>query len=893
MEDRSIRKRKLTDEAARPPALVASPGTLDSNGSAAGPGTMSPLPKKNRVPLGDSSSTSPHHDHISSSKEAPNPLSTTEDVLLSYQKDAIWRQMQEYKREYSRAQDRITQLHHKQVDYEAHLSTVDIYWNTLLQDLKMIMARVDIHVDAKDLVLQDGTSFAAFLLNGPTDNNQHRDIKELTTDALVPALEARSQYTKEIVLKLLQIIEEWSGQRDTFWSSVSNADPSAKESVVVQGLTQEHDRIAALYKKGQVDIDQLQAQCHGFADQVLRLKNELEMTRNRLEETAESLDDSKEKLRWVEKNLDREKSAIVAAVTSGEIFGENYNGTPDAGTPSAGPLDLKNEVHDASRDELLQYRDLSMTRLSELEEMKTQRVQLKNELDSLKVQLNQIPDDRIQDTQHVKSLLSQIQYARNDAEHYRNEAVKLRSEMEELYLSRRKFMENLESEEKTRRASLEGELKKLESDISRLRDSRDRFQQMYEARCTKDDYEMQQNQEIRKIANTRKDRITTLATDIQRLQIMLAANTGDKDAFAFYLHGATDKSFLDDLRYKLKASEEQIKGLCTELEASKEATSQLRDLEQAIVSERQLKRQVEDLTAKLTKLERLIGDSVEDPAKGLMATIEARDKQIEMLEMKVQAHEAVQTPLLNELHTVATAWGQLEEATSRKVIDLAQKEDLIYKLLSDKTRQESKCNLLIRAKDASANMTAVMKRQSDMQLDQIRKLEEREKNLNMQMATLEREQTLLNSSVVLHKTKLQEYTQQNAGFKDKFARQEERLAELQNMLRERTEAHENEAHARRRLVEETEAMKRKLEEQAKAESTAGGGENSEAGKQAARYLKLLKCPACDMNFKSHVILRCMHVFCKQCMDNQLEFRQRKCPTCRESFGAKDVKEIYL
>lgn len=156
---------------------------------------------------------------------------------------------------------------------------------------------------------------------------------------------------------------------------------------------------------------------------------------------------------------------------------------------------------------------------------------------------------------------------------------------------------------------------------------------------------------------------------------------------------------------------------------------------------------------------------------------------------------------------------------------------------------------------------------------------------------MEREQALLSNSVTVHKSKLQEYSQQNGGFKEKYTRQEERLLELQNMLRERTEAYENEAHARKRLAEETESMKRKIEEHIKTESSSV--EHSEAAKQAARYLKLLKCPACDVNFKSHVILRCMHVFCKNCMDNQLEFRQRKCPTCRENFGAKDVKEIYL
>ncbi|KAF9398079.1 E3 ubiquitin-protein ligase bre1 [Mortierella sp. AD011] len=882
MEDRSIRKRKLTDEATEVPTSAVSSVVADDNDS----GVDNLSLKKNKLSGVDNASKNPVY--TSYSKDISEPV---EEVLQNFQKDAIWRQMQDYKREFLRAQGRITQLNDRQIDYEAHLSTVDIYWNQLLQDLRMLMSKVDIHLEAKDLIFQDGTSFASFLLNEPNGDNRHHGIKNITINTLKPAVEARSEYTKEIVIKLLRIIEDWGEQRDSFWNTLKDIDPSAKENAIVQELTREHNMVAALYKKDQLDIDQLHAKCHGFTDQVLRLKNELETAKTRLEEAVENLDESKERLRRVEKSLDRERSTIVAAVTSGEIFGENYSGTPDAVTPSAGPVDLKAEDQDTSRDELLQYRELAVTRLTELEEMKVQRIQQRNELDLLRMQLNHIPDDRIQDTQHVKSLLSQIQYARNDADHYRSEAAKLKVDLEELYLSRRKFMEDLETEEKNRRATLEGELKKLESEISRLRDSRDRFQQMYEARCTKDDYEMQQNQEIRKIANTRKDRITTLATDIQRLQIMLAANTGDKDAFAFYLNGSTDKSFLDDLRNKLKNSEDQIKALNIELEASKEATSQLPELREAILSERQLKAKVEELSVKLNKLEGLIGSNTDDPVKALTAAIKAKDEAIQLLEQRVQAHEAIQAPLLNELHTVATAWGQLEEATSRKVIDLAQKEDLIYKLLSDKTRQESKCNLLIRAKDASANMTAVMKRQSDMQLDQIRKLEEREKNLNIQMATLEREQTLLNSSIALHKTKLQEYSQQNASFKEKYSRQEERLSELQNMLKERTDAYENEAFARRRLLEETEAMKRKIDEQTKAESSSG--EHSEAAKQASRYLKLLKCPSCDVNFKSHVILRCMHVFCKQCMDNQLEYRQRKCPTCRESFGAKDVKEIYL
>ena len=54
---------------------------------------------------------------------------------------------------------------------------------------------------------------------------------------------------------------------------------------------------------------------------------------------------------------------------------------------------------------------------------------------------------------------------------------------------------------------------------------------------------------------------------------------------------------------------------------------------------------------------------------------------------------------------------------------------------------------------------------------------------------------------------------------------------------------------------------------------------------------LLKCSACNVNFKDTIIIRCCHVFCKSCIDVRINTRQRKCPNCSESFSASDVKPI--
>jgi E3 ubiquitin-protein ligase BRE1 len=50
---------------------------------------------------------------------------------------------------------------------------------------------------------------------------------------------------------------------------------------------------------------------------------------------------------------------------------------------------------------------------------------------------------------------------------------------------------------------------------------------------------------------------------------------------------------------------------------------------------------------------------------------------------------------------------------------------------------------------------------------------------------------------------------------------------------------------------------------------------------------------CRRNDKAVVITRCFHCFCDPCIRTRLDTRQRKCPSCAETFGANDVQRIYL
>ena len=92
------------------------------------------------------------------------------------------------------------------------------------------------------------------------------------------------------------------------------------------------------------------------------------------------------------------------------------------------------------------------------------------------------------------------------------------------------------------------------------------------------------------------------------------------------------------------------------------------------------------------------------------------------------------------------------------------------------------------------------------------------------------------------------------------------------------------------------ALRRAASSSAEGVRGRGGG-----GKEASTYLeqqldtykRLVRCSVCNDRAKNTVITRCYHCFCKECIDDNLEKRIRKCPGCGTSFGDKDVHSLWL
>ncbi|EAS05906.2 zinc finger, C3HC4 type (RING finger) protein (macronuclear) [Tetrahymena thermophila SB210] len=64
-------------------------------------------------------------------------------------------------------------------------------------------------------------------------------------------------------------------------------------------------------------------------------------------------------------------------------------------------------------------------------------------------------------------------------------------------------------------------------------------------------------------------------------------------------------------------------------------------------------------------------------------------------------------------------------------------------------------------------------------------------------------------------------------------------------------------------------------------------------KEKIQNMRLLLQCSCGQNFKDTILQKCLHPFCRECIDKQIRLRQRTCPKCRTAFGQNDVKTLYL
>jgi E3 ubiquitin-protein ligase BRE1 len=204
----------------------------------------------------------------------------------------------------------------------------------------------------------------------------------------------------------------------------------------------------------------------------------------------------------------------------------------------------------------------------------------------------------------------------------------------------------------------------------------------------------------------------------------------------------------------------------------------------------------------------------------------------------------------------------------------------------------------MRAKESVEIERKTQSRHVEKQAKAIERLVDSERNLTAQVGDLEKEVVQWKRRAESAEFRVEELDRENVELKHakSFA---DYLKEKHKQV---IQGHEKQMERKRadfwkceeallRYKKDAENSAAKL--QSLADSTMASQKETELEHEAGRLMSLLKCSTCKMRMRNTVIMKCMHTFCKECVETRLTLRNRKCPFCSLAFAQSDVQSIFF
>ena len=236
----------------------------------------------------------------------------------------------------------------------------------------------------------------------------------------------------------------------------------------------------------------------------------------------------------------------------------------------------------------------------------------------------------------------------------------------------------------------------------------------------------------------------------------------------------------------------------------------------------------------------------------------------------------------------------LKQASEKDEINAKSLSTILHlKQLSEQLSKEKE-NLEQQAK--SAGQLALAARLASNARDRLtEEFSNSEKIIKTQLAELGNKCSALMAEKELAEGKLSQEKARMSGLVSDAQKAKKRCEELATQAtkieEEKQKMMEALAVAKREASEAT-TLSQKL-----ANSKGGGmvaGFTAEQLSTQVSHLKnRLTCPVCNVRDKKCILLRCRHMFCKQCIDENVKNRSRKCPACGVPFDKKDIADVWL
>ncbi|KAI2615475.1 E3 ubiquitin-protein ligase BRE1 [Hypoxylon sp. NC1633] len=415
--------------------------------------------------------------------------------IEDYQKDAIYRQMLEYKREKNTIESQLDDVQKRSAHHDDHLRIIDNWWIQLLQEI--------------ELALEGTVSFQPGSSNDqPFATHIHfKDLAEFESH-----LSDKASTIKGMAATLLTRIHGTRGQ--------------VAHDVVL--LEKQVCALLAQQKEFTVKLNRLAADKDNLSDQL---------------NTAT--------LRYMkaERRLDRAKSAQVQKLEQQALNHVSARPAMGADLENGMAVDEGNPNSEALQVAVREANAVVESQKAQLESALAQNKALQDELTSVQIRLTNVTDEDYSRTEvfkvfknQMEELVRKVNSLEADNKTLRASAEKLEAERE---LSRRK----VESEAQALIAEVEEQHHQADTTLARVRSARDELHADVTMLRASKEQERAAMEHAKELVSATSDRITALESEITRLrpnEDIDIAERPDIDALSFEELRAKYKKLMKD-----------------------------------------------------------------------------------------------------------------------------------------------------------------------------------------------------------------------------------------------------------------------------------------------------------------------------------------------------------
>ncbi|KAF8092089.1 hypothetical protein N665_0424s0022 [Sinapis alba] len=864
-------------------------------------------------------SVSPTAMSLNSSPSRPVAKSV-DATVLQLQNQKLVQQLDLQKKRMYDVETKIQELHLNQSSYDDQLLSVNRLWNQLVDDLVLLGVRAGANHEAlKYLDIADkkrgsvppcaaDEMFLCRLLQVDSIGTSKSD--EELVRKVEESLALRHSSTMEVMGVFENTIVAQRAKAESISQNL-HAVKSAEDATIqlsnINDLMKEEARnlremIDALNTRHKEHTEQIQAYVSSHStdqSELKHLKGELEEIKAELEENRRKLINLK-----MQKDAACEGHVTSPAVANGSVSPEK-------------PVD-KTKLREL-KDSIDEIKIVAEGRLSELQAAQEYNLSLSRQCQDI--------ENELQDDQYIYS--SRLYNLIKEQLHHWNSELDRYKILTEAVQAERSFVMRREKDLNLREESLEAAKQKITTVGSRIEVLEQKLQSCI---IEKNGLELETEEAIQdsERQDIKREFVTMASTLSKEMEMMEAQLKRWKNT----AHDALDlRQQAQSLRVSLSNKADEQKGLedkCAEQMAETKSLNALiekllkeklelqnlasiytrecndeRGLAEIKESQRKAHAQAEELKNVLDEhfleLRVKAANETETACQERLATAKAEIAELrtqldtserEVLELKegIKVKEQEAEALIAEMETVGQAYEDMQTQNQHLLQQVAERDDYNIKLVSESVKTKHAYNTHLSEKQVMEKQLQNVNASVEALKARIAHSEEQMKGCFSEAYKLIQEDRHLVLSLETAKWELADAEKEFRWIKSAVSSSEKEYEQISRRTNEIKLELDDERIEKKKLEEELMELNKELEEL--------GSESVEAAtlrlqEEVKNCKNILKCGVCFDRPKEVVIMKCFHLFCKQCIQRSLEIRHRKCPGCGTAFGQSDVRVVKM